>query len=46
MTAGLKDGVVNIYDMRTNKPIFAEKMHGGAINKITSDLSGNRNFFN
>ena len=41
ITTGLKDGIVNVYDMRTNKPIFAERMHGGAINEALVDNSGN-----
>jgi len=32
MSTGLKDGLLNIYDMRTLKPIFKERVHGGAIN--------------
>ena len=32
MSTGLKDGLLNIYDMRTLKPIFKERVHSGAIN--------------
>lgn len=42
-TSGLNDGMVNMFDMRTNKPVFSERLHKGAINQITSDLSGNSN---
>ena len=40
-TSGVNDGVVNIFDMRTNKPVVSQQMHKGAVNQITSDMSGN-----
>lgn len=32
MTTGLKDGLLNVYDMRSLKPIMKARVHGGAIN--------------
>lgn len=43
ISTGLKDGIVNIFDMRTNSPVFTERLHGGAINEVVSDMSGNSN---
>lgn len=45
VTTGLKDGMVNVYDMRTNMPVFSQRMHAGAINSTTIDMSGNCTFF-
>ena len=33
-SAGLKDGKMNIYDLRTSKAIFKKKIHAGSINSI------------
>jgi hypothetical protein len=41
ITAGLKDGILNIFDMRSNSPVFTERVHGGAINEVVADMSGN-----
>lgn len=46
ISTGLKDGIVNIFDMRTNSPVFTERLHGGAINEVVSDMSGNSNGLN
>ena len=35
MTAGLKDGVVNLFDMRTNTPVKSSQVHQGAVNMLT-----------
>lgn len=40
-TGGINDGVVNVFDMRTNKPVFSEQLHKGAVNQLATDLSGN-----
>ena len=40
-TSGINDGMVNIFDMRTNKPLMSQKMHGGAVNQLKADMSGN-----
>ena len=40
-TSGINDGMVNIFDMRTNKPVFSKQIHKGAINQLTADMSGN-----
>ena len=40
-TSGINDGLVNIFDMRTNKPLMSQKMHGGAVNQLKTDMSGN-----
>ena len=34
MTTGVNDGMVNIIDMNTNKPIFSKLLHKAAINFI------------
>lgn len=38
-TAGLKDGAVSVFDMRSHKAVMTHKAHGGAINllHITND---------
>lgn len=38
-TAGLKDGVVSVFDMRSHKQVMQHKAHGGSINllHITND---------
>ncbi len=33
--------MLNVFDMRTNKPVFAEQLHKGAVNQLLADLSGN-----
>jgi WD40 repeat protein len=40
-TSGINDGMLNIFDMRNNKPILSEQLHKGAVNQVTSDMSGN-----
>ena len=40
-TSGINDGMLNVFDMRTNKPVFAEQLHKGAVNQLLADLSGN-----
>ena len=40
MTAGLKDGVVNLFDMRTNTPVKSSQVHQGAINMLTCNSQG------
>lgn len=40
-TSGINDGVLNVFDMRTNKPVFSEQLHKGAVNQLVTDMSGN-----
>ena len=40
MTAGLKDGVVNLFDMRTNSPVKSSQVHQGAVNMLTCNAQG------
>ena len=40
MTAGLKDGVVNLFDMRTNTPVKSSQVHQGAVNMLTCTSQG------
>lgn len=40
-TSGINDGMLNIFDMRTNKPLFSQQIHKGAINQLADDMSGN-----
>ena len=39
ISAGVKDGVVAIHDMRTHHPVKKEKVHGGSINMLDTSLS-------
>ena len=39
MTAGQKDGILGIHDMRMLQPIAKERIHGGAINMLEPTLS-------
>lgn len=32
LTAGQRDGKLNIFDMRTSQVVKSEQIHGGAIN--------------
>lgn len=41
LSSGLKDGVLNIFDMRTQNPVFKDIIHGGAINFLAVTSSGN-----
>ena len=43
-TSGMNDGMVNIFDMRTNKPLLSQRLHQGAVNQLTADMSGNSIF--
>ena len=40
ISTGLKDGVLNIFDMRSHQPIFKERVHGGAINFVSITQNG------
>lgn len=40
-TSGVNDGMVNIFDMRTNKPLMSQRLHQGAVNQMVDDMSGN-----
>ena len=40
-TSGINDGMLNIFDMRNNKPILSQQLHKGAVNHVLSDMSGN-----
>lgn len=40
-TSGINDGMLNIFDMRNNKPILSQQLHKGAVNQVLSDMSGN-----
>ena len=40
LSSGLKDGVLNIFDMRSQQPVFKERIHGGAINLLAVTSSG------
>lgn len=39
ITAGMKDGMLGIYDMRSHAPVKKERVHGGAINFLDTSLS-------
>ena len=39
ISAGMKDGILAIHDMRTHGPIKKERVHGGAINLLDTSLS-------
>ena len=39
-TAGLKDGKLNIFDMRTCKPVSSEAVHRAAINFVAFNGNG------
>jgi WD40 repeat protein len=39
-TAGLKDGKLNLFDMRTSKPIASEAVHKAAINFLAFNEQG------
>ena len=38
LTAGIEDGVLNVMDMRTLKPVFRKQIHHGAINFLQTNL--------
>lgn len=40
-SAGLRDGTVCVYDMRSSKPVMNDKIHGGAINLVHLTNDGN-----
>jgi len=40
LTSGLKDGVLNVFDMRSHQPVFKERIHGGAINFLDVTPNG------
>lgn len=39
-TAGLKDGKLNLFDMRTCKPVCSELVHRAAINFVAFNGNG------
>lgn len=45
VTTGQLDGIVNVFDMRTNQPVYTERLHMGAVNESVYDMSGNSKCF-
>ena len=41
-SAGVNDGMLAIHDMRTNKLVYNEQIHRGAINSVKSSMSSYR----
>ena len=39
ISAGLKDGIMNVLDMRSHQPVFKNRVHQGAINMLDTSLS-------
>lgn len=39
MSSGLKDGVLEVLDMRSNQAVFKDRIHGGAINLVDCSLN-------
>ncbi len=39
ITVGINDGAICIHDMRDNKHVFQQQIHGGAIADVTTNMS-------
>ena len=39
ISSGINDGIVNVYDMKSNKKVMGNVLHGGAINFLKSNQS-------
>lgn len=39
MSSGIKDGVLEVVDMRSHAPVFKSVVHGGAINFVDCSMS-------
>ena len=40
VTAGIKDGIVNLFDLRTLKPVMSEKTHSSCVTSLQFTADG------